>query len=77
MNPDNVLATSIQLERSLSDNALRKDRAHLEQLLAEDFHEIAASGRSLTRQEIPPDPNDDMVVDPAIQWTGRRGCNEP
>jgi hypothetical protein len=52
MNPANVLATLIPLERSLTDPALRKDQSHLEQLLAGDFHEIAASGRTLTRQEI-------------------------
>jgi glyoxylase I family protein len=52
MNPDNVLATLIPLEQSLTDPALRKDQSHLEQLLAGDFHEIASSGRSLTREEI-------------------------
>ncbi len=49
---DNLEAELRRNEEALLDPAVRKDRAQVESLLAEDFVEFGSSGRIWTRNEI-------------------------
>jgi hypothetical protein len=54
-------------EQSLLDPAVRRDRAHVEQFLAEDFEEFGASGRVWTRTEILDELANERYVPPTIE----------
>jgi|HubBroStandDraft_1064217.scaffolds.fasta_scaffold55473_2 hypothetical protein len=49
---ESVAAHLIRCEQALLDPAVRRDRAKVDALLAEDFLEFGSSGRIWTRQEI-------------------------
>jgi hypothetical protein len=49
---ESVAAHLIRFEQALLDPAVRRDRAKVDALLAEDFLEFGSSGRIWTRQEI-------------------------
>ena len=47
-----IAAMLLRNEQSLLDPAVRRDREQVQALLAEDFEEFGASGRTWTRDEI-------------------------
>ncbi len=47
-----VIDTLLQLERDLLDPAVRADAARLDALVADDFLEVGASGRSFGKPEV-------------------------
>ena len=49
---ESVAAHLIRFEQALLDPAVRRDRAKVDALLAQDFLEFGSSGRIWTRQEI-------------------------
>ena len=49
---DRLKALLLGLELELMDPAVRKDRARVSALLAEEFREFGSSGRAWTREEI-------------------------
>lgn len=54
-------------EEALLDPAVRRDRARVEQFLAEDFEEFGSSGRVWTRTQILDELAGERYVPPAIE----------
>ena len=55
------------LEESLLTSAVRKDRAQVAALLAEEFREIGSSGRTFSRAEILDELQDDLQAESPLR----------
>lgn len=65
---DEVLRELVALEESLWREATRFDRAHLDRVLAPDFHEFGRSGRRWSREEVLAAPAGPIDVVWPLRW---------
>ncbi len=64
---EETCAYLIRCERALLDPAVRRDRAQVESLLAEEFQEFGASGRVWNRQTIVDSLASEVYIPPTAE----------